>query len=185
MNEDYLWDGSGEKDELIGNLENLFSELRFNEEKNPLAIVPPAARTSWLRGFRVPIAIAASILFLVTAAIVGPRYFNRSAPPAKDSQSQVSQDISATVSPTPVDKTNPVPSGPLGLSDTKTPSIHRSPGDQQNAMAKRRAIEIRRANQLAEERREGEQAKNELMLALHIAGSKLNQVQKSVSVNKG
>jgi len=92
MNEDYLWDKSGEPDPQIQELEQILAPLRY--QPKPLELPVVRRRNYW------PLAIAASVLFALFAAGVWLR-----SRPEKPQQQQEARSVPSVVTeetPTPV-----------------------------------------------------------------------------------
>jgi hypothetical protein len=74
MKDDYLWDGSGEPDPEIQQLENLLGRFRYSRpatEFPPIALAPPHWTWRWLLGNRAlagSIAAAVAVLLVVAGA---------------------------------------------------------------------------------------------------------------------
>ena len=69
MNEDYLWDKSGETDPEIAELERKLGRLRFKTSAHPLVLPSnsPALRPWYKRNFSPVLAIAATLVILLLA----------------------------------------------------------------------------------------------------------------------
>jgi hypothetical protein len=67
MNDNYLWDRTGEPDAEVQQLEDLLGSLRY--QPRPLAI-PPTMNVRRKRAF-IPLAIAAAIALLMIAQVSG------------------------------------------------------------------------------------------------------------------
>jgi hypothetical protein len=92
MNEDYLWDKSGEPDPQIQELDQILAPLRY--QPKPLELPVERRRNYW------PLAIAASVLFALFAAGVWLR-----SRPEKPQQQQAAKSVPSVVTdetPTPV-----------------------------------------------------------------------------------
>jgi hypothetical protein len=180
MRDDYLWDKSGDPDDEIVRFEKVFQEVKFDEKTTPMPDFRPA-RNSLTQRFWIPVTIAASVAFLlVTGTLVFKKW--------SGSQTVSSGPVTSTSPAVPVDsQIAAVPPNkeqleqkPVGV----TPSGHVATlGQKRTSPQNVRPIKSRPL-QLELEREKGERAKAELMLALHIAGSKLNLVQQKLAVNK-
>ncbi len=201
MNEDYLWDKSGEPDPEIEQLENVMGRLRFKHpvELLPLPATPPVR--SFKLSFSPALAVAATLLILLLAGGVwlGLRRSSsregrdpiatRAAPiEEKRSDQGVSGprppigpenpgDPTGAVSSNPPDNELPIPVVPRN----KSPRRFSAPRQQEMARYREKRTSPRR-EQIA---REGEAAKAQLIMALHIASDKLNSVQKKIQGNPG
>ena len=166
MNDNYLWDRSGEPDTEIQKLEELLGTLRY--QPRPLEI-PADLRLQRKRSF-IPWAIAAALALLVIAAGLwlrlshsqtSPRFEARSGLPPKDQ------------SPPSV----PPPNEKLasGVLDKPAPNRKRS-ASSLVAISPRRARPIEtRPPQLTEEELA---QKEQLVMALRLVSAKLNVAQR-------
>jgi hypothetical protein len=182
MNEDYLWDKSGEPDPEIERLEQTLGRLRYKRPVEPLPL--PALTRPWYRpGFSPMLAIAATLVILLLAGglWLGLRRTNESL-----------QQVSGP--PRPVGPIDITASGgvkdqekrPTNLSAPRLPvnrSLRRAQDERRQELANltERANRIRREQQI---NREGELAKEQLIKALLITSDKLNAVQKKIQGNQ-
>jgi ferric-dicitrate binding protein FerR (iron transport regulator) len=67
MNEDYLWDKSGEPDPEIEQLEKALGSLRFKRPQEPLPLPATTPRWSFRLSFSPALAAAAALLILLLA----------------------------------------------------------------------------------------------------------------------
>lgn len=200
MNEDYLWDKTGEPDPEIEQLEKALGSLRYKRPAEPLPLPATPTRWSFRLSFSPALAIAASLLILILAGGVWLSL--------RRSNSSEGRDTIATET-APLEEKQVVPN----VSGPRPPIGPENPGDPRTVIgenkpdtvqpdrvvprkhlprrfsgarletAKHRELNISpRREQLA---REGEQAKAQLILALHIASDKLNTVQKKIQTNPG
>ncbi len=200
MNEDYLWDKSGEPDPEIEQLEKTLGSLRFKRPAEPLPLPATPQRHSFRLSFSPALAIAATLLILLLAGGVWLSMRRSSSVEGRDT-------IATGTTPIEEKRAEPSVSGP------RPPIGPENPGDPRNVIgenksdtvqpdrvvprkhlprrftgaremtARRRELNISpRREQLA---REGEQAKAQLIMALHIASDKLNTVQKKIQTNPG
>jgi hypothetical protein len=186
MNDDYLWDRTGEPDPEIQQLEEVLGTLRFQPQALEL---PVGIRPERVRSFR-PLAVAAAIAFLILAAGVWLR-INR---PAVGRQEVASEPPAARQQPTtPVVLGSPSPK----LADReivnlpkKTPDRvivikHRKSGSSYDTLANRtkrqtNSVTVPNDDSVAQlnEARAALAAKEQLMLALRLASSKLSLAQR-------
>ena len=202
MNEDYLWDKSGEPDPEIQQLEQTLGLLRYKRPVQPLPLPAMLARPWYRPGFSPMLAIAATLVVLVLAGglWLGLR---RSASSAGTSSVAATSTPRAASSPQrvsgpaprtgPIDPTarNSVPRdddqerGKLSAPRGPRNIIHRTPYNQRQEIASQqntnRMRSIRREQQI---NREGELAKEQLIKALLITSDKLNAVQKKIQGNQ-
>ena len=168
MNEDYLWDKTGEPDPEIQKLEEILGALRY--QPKPLEL-PEELRTPRQRRSHLPLlAIAASVLLALIAAGVWLRVRTRSE----------SQPHQANVAPAPV-------------VDEKTPIASRNNEEK----AEQKIEQVRKGGLpplprkhrsfspvLAKyEREEALAAKQQVMLALRLTTEKLSLVHKTKTQN--
>lgn len=156
MNEDYLWDKSGQPDAEIQQLEETLGTLRY--QPKPLKM-PAALGVPRRRNYFPVLAVAATVLAALLAAGV---WFQVSTSNKSDQQ-QVN-----TIAP--VEKTSPETVTP----EPKNRTEKKSSADKNNV-----AVHFKRRNRSAprlttRERQEALAAKEQLMLALRVASEKLN-----------
>ena len=177
MNDDYLWDKCGEPDPEIQELEQILGTLRYQpkELEIPADIRPP--RKSYVtRG----LAIAAVVALLVLGLGVW-QATRRVAKP----------EVVAEVKPTNVESTvkEPKPESSTGNVEQTKPSDQLESGAapprrrSRSAPARNRQLERMPAKLSESEVAEAKAAKDQLILALRVASSKLNQVQKKTQGN--
>jgi hypothetical protein len=199
MNEDYLWDKSGDPDPDIERLEKTLGSMRYKRPAEPLPL-PATTRTPFRLSFTSPaFAIAATLVILVLA---GGLWFGLrrsestqeqstvAAPQEKQSQQQIVSGPRPPLDPIkPTD--NKVAQAKDKLAAAQSNSGKRrnktarySSGTAQQVLARRHEpnpSERARREQIA---REGEKAKAQLIMALHITSQKLNTVQKKMQTNQ-
>jgi hypothetical protein len=155
MNEDYLWDKSGQPDPQIQELEEILGTLRY--QPKPL-VIPRNLVVSRRRNYFPLLAIAATVLLALLAAGVWLQV-------RKSSKSQPEQ---AKVAPTVPGAT---PSPDVAVKDS-TPA--KKPAIKGSTVA----VNVRRRHNTSvmkqREREEALAAKQQLMLALRVASEKLN-----------
>jgi hypothetical protein len=202
MNEEYLWDKSGDPDPEIERLEKSLASFRF---KRPLEPLPLPANSRWqfqLRSSPPALAAAAALLLLLLGGGLWLGLQRRAESPsekpalAAGSTPQVKQAVPEFSGPRPpIGTGNP---GEPGLNiSVKDEGVAPAPpvasrrarprrnGAARQQMARHRAQEIAPSQQQQIARHEGEQAKAKLIMALHIASDKLNEVQKKIQSNPG
>lgn len=200
MNEDYLWDKSGESDPEIERLENTLGRLRYRRPAEPL---PLPATSRWAFRFSFPhpaLAAAAALLLLLLAGGLWLGLQRRSgqaesvsAPVNSGPQAEKPREHKASGVRPPLGSGNPVDdklsasAGNQGsVGPDKTTPRKRLPrrfsGTRQLTARHGKDKAAPGREQLA---REGEQAKAQLIMALHIASDKLNAVQKKIQTNPG
>lgn len=163
MNEDYLWDKTGEPDPEIQELEEILGTLRY--QPRPLEI-PRDLMTPKRRNHFPVLAIAATVLLALVSTGIWLRYRTESEP--KQRQAQV---VPAPSPVEPKEATTPPqiviePQPPVGNTEERVAvnnkRRHRSPTP---SLGKR-------------EREEALAAKEQLMLALRLTSEKLSLVQR-------
>lgn len=169
MNENYLWDRTGQPDEELQKLEELLGELRYQSQ--PLAI-PTNIRAVRRQRFSPAIAIAATlILFAVAIGL----WLNFNRRPTNDAARTPKIDQTNTPQP----KTN-APDAPIEATVTKTPRPatmprrHREPAQSFVAEDKSSRTTIRSSALTPQEIAQKEQ----LVLALRMVSAKLNVAQR-------
>ncbi len=169
MNEDYLWDKTGEPDREVQRLEELLGTLRYQ----PKPLVLPTAKSVGTKPPASWLAIAAAIAVLVLAAGLWIAFRRTKSPDSlqatQPKQTVINRSI-ASKSPTPAPKEMP-----RKLVE-KAKVLHAM---RSNAFA--RGSKIRKAARPSispEEMAAAAEAKNQLMLALRLASAKLNLAQR-------
>jgi hypothetical protein len=165
MNDNYLWDRTGEPDTEVRQLEDLLGTLRY--QPRPLEI--PATVSFRRRRTFVPLAIAAAIALLVIGAGLWIRFAN-------SNQRPVQQAVSPPQSVTPP-KTTPAPKEQMAtsLSPEESKAIpHGGRNPKQNLIALRRRPTQPPAPLTEEELAQKEQ----VLVALRLVSAKLNLAQR-------
>jgi hypothetical protein len=179
--DDYLWDRTGEPDPEVQQLEEILGTLRY--QPRPLVIpagVQVGRERSFFRGSapRLAIAAAIAVLLLGVGLFLGIQSLQRgSQPSVAKSDNAVKPNQTP---PTPEETRHPSIAKEIPQPVQKTvvgPDRHRV-----NQALARNTNRIRNAairdQQLAEERKKAEAAKDQLMLALRVASSKFNYAQR-------
>ncbi|HEX8493592.1 MAG TPA: hypothetical protein VF658_12165 [Pyrinomonadaceae bacterium] len=195
MSDDYLWNKSGTPDPEIERLEQLLGDLRYRRPSGNLPL-PQSAPVSSRRSFPPVFAIAAAVLFMMVAAgawfALGLR--NQETTPgvaAINVQPGAARDW-------PNPESMSVMTAPVTSVETNEPELKFSGPKASRLNRQRRSPELRRgaqpdvqlASSSSPNRRErisedeGVAAREQLIKALHLASSKLNQVQKKIQDNK-
>jgi hypothetical protein len=199
MNEDYLWDKTGEPDPELAELERKLGRLGFKPSAHPLQLpahAPMLARHR--KNFYPVLAIAAALVLLLLAGGLWSGLLRSS---SVDDGNRTVAETAPGANPSAPDFSGPRP--PIGPVETttsvNTPSEDRQPNNSTSRAASRRRFinraerarrreliavrasmnkaRVRREQQLA---REGEAAKAQLIKALHITSDALNAVQKKI-----
>jgi hypothetical protein len=161
MNEDYLWDKTGEPDPEIEHLERVLGSLRY--QPRPFEI--PRESQSGNRKTRLSLlAIAATIAIAVVAAGLWLA---------------LNRPMTAEIARIQL---------PVGVLPMPTmPEVVSGPPIRVGVVADRKPIVRRRESteRLLAERKEAEQAKQQLLLALRLTSSKLSMAQKKVQGTPG
>jgi hypothetical protein len=202
MNEDYLWDKSGEPDPDIEQLEQTLGRLRYKRPLEPLPL-PAPSRWSFRQSFSPRLAAAAALLVLLLAggiwlslrrsspATVATPVATKEVPEEKRSEPQ---QYEASGPRPPLGSGSPIESRLASGGDKpraveqeavtpRKPLPRQFSGTRQLLARQRDAKASTQREQIS--RREGEQAKAQLILALHIASDKLSTVQKKIQANQG
>lgn len=196
MKDDYLWDKSGEPDKDVEQLEQLLGNLRYRRPDKPLPL-PQRAPVVYRRTFTPALAAAAAVLFVMVAAGV---WFALGAREQRETQGISAINVRAgsaqewfnadgllasTLRETK-EQVNPPAQTSLATSGTRSDRTRRSPVSIRREMTTERMAKSTPSNRrerISED--EGIAAREQLMKALHLASSKLQQVQKKVKDNKG
>ena len=169
MKPDYLWDKTGEPDPEIVRLEQVLGTLRY--KPRPLQI-PDEVRPATKRSYSFLLAIAATIA--VVAIIAGIWLSLNRATPGQISALELPDPypylpIPVVESPTEPEQAGPRRDAPTSSSTSGSPTrvFHRNRELNESVIA---------------ERKEAEAAKEQLMLALRLASSKLSLAQKKAQI---
>lgn len=163
MNDDYLWDKTGEPDPQIQQLEEILGTLRY--QPKPLQ-VPEELPLPRRRNHSHWLAIAAVVLLAILAG--GIWLSTRSGGYAP------SHEVKVTPPPAPIKEVTP---SPTNTTAPKTPELKSEPGDEVVAVHKYRPRSS--APVLStREREEALMAKEQVMIALRLATEKLSLVHK-------
>ena len=182
MNEDYLWDKTGEPDPEIQQLEEIFGTLRYLPKplEIPQDIVPPRRQ----RNHFPVLAIAASILLALLAAGVWLRVRTERKPEPK----------TAVVTPVLNEKTpagTPSGIGPVNNADqAKNKPTNNEEEARNNEQVRkgglpplpRNKYHTRSPALTGQEREEALAAKQQLMMALRLTSEKLNLVHRKMQI---
>jgi hypothetical protein len=192
MKDDYLWDKSGAPDPEIVQLEQLLGDLRYRRPGVSL----PLPKRAPARPGRTFFAIAAAALFMMMAAgvwfAVGQRNQGGAAGLAAinaqpgSARDWLNPESFAAMTPQAIDAVTHEPErgihAPGALPDRKQRRSSESKrGASTDAQLARSASPNRRERINMDE---GVAAREQLIKALHLASSKLNQVQKKIQDNK-
>ena len=170
MNEDYLWDKSGEPDPQVQQLEEILGTLRY--EHRPLEIRTQSRRRSYFPA----LAIAATVALALLAAGLWLRAQSQKAHRPEQVKSVVPGGIKEDV-PTPIVPRN---KGAVQKSKDTTAMAPRPHLNRRNFFAGnvKRVKASPAAGLTAKERTEALAAKEQLMVALRLASEKLNLAQR-------
>jgi hypothetical protein len=202
MNEDYLWDKSGEPDPEIERLEQTLGRLRYKRLAEPLPL-PASTRWSSRLSFSTPALAAAAALFLLilagglwlglrrSSSTEGNRTIASGPTPTETRElQQIVSDVRPSVErdsqiekKAPQDENKLVAAAVPNVGSRRDRLSRRSPGARPMLASRREPSRSsrERREQIA---RDGEKAKEQLIFALHIASEKLNRVQKKIQTNQ-
>jgi FtsZ-interacting cell division protein ZipA len=159
MNDDYLWDKSGQPDPQIQQLEEILGTLRY--QPRPLEI-PHDLRTPGRRTYFPLIAIAATVLVALLAAGLWLK--------ARRAAESPQQQATVRVAPE-VENKSPAPKA---TKENFAPAGQASPRNVAVAANNRRRNRSSATALTARQREEALAAKEQVMLALRLASEKLN-----------
>lgn len=185
MNDDYLWDRTGEPDPEIQQLEEVLGTMRYQAQ--PLEL-PAGTRPGRERRYFPRLAVAAAIALMILSAGLWVRMHRLQTPGPGEMATKLPhvtepKKDQATASPIPV----PVNRQMAGNVDKVAPERKTrlrnrklaSPGDSLVRKVNRpRDVVVPPVELTAEQRNEGLEAKEQLMLALRLASAKLNLAQR-------
>lgn len=195
MNDDYLWDKSGEPDKDLEELEQLLGALRYRRPNAPLPL-PQRAPVRPQRSFKPFLAAAAALLAIIFAAgiwfALGSRRQGETEGIAginvQAGHSQEWLNADSLFASTLAERDEPANQPETKFVATRAARSNqprRSMASNRRALPEERTAKSPSSNSLegiSED--EGVAAREQLIQALHLAGSKLHQVQKKVSDNK-
>lgn len=171
MNEDYLWDKSGKPDPEIQDLEEILGTLRYQPRELE---IPPQLETRHKSFMVRGLAIAAAVALLVLGAGIWmnlrqekPDDSNQAAAPAVDEKK----------------RTNLQATAPAPVVPPSVPTVSHLPRTSPLAGNRRRPSKVRRPSLSESEIVEAKNAKDQLMIALRLASSKLSMAQKKTQGN--
>jgi hypothetical protein len=179
MKEDYLWDQTGEPDPEIQKLERVLGTLRY--QPRPLDIpagLAPVRRQTFVPRLPRLLAIAATIAIMVLGVGLWFGLQRTQSTEVSKEKSKPSTTGPQVVAAGPAPESNPTPV--VQSTDLKEKRIrHRiSPVSLSNQVVASRRTPANTPKLTAEERKEAEAAKEQLMLALRVASSKLSFAQR-------
>jgi hypothetical protein len=159
MNDDYLWDKTGQPDPQIQQLEEILGTLSY--QPRPLEIPKDLVAPRRPRYFPL-LAIAASVLLAILAAGVWLRVRSRSESPKQQARIE-------TTTPGPEEKPHQTPTSPENKSAVNPPLVAANKSHRKRSAA---SVFPKR------EREEALMAKEQVMLALRLASEKLSLVHR-------
>jgi len=178
MDNDYLWDKTGEPDAGVQELEEVLGTLRYQPQP---FILPKEAHTSPRRNWTAVLAIAAAVALLAMALGI----FLRVQKTQRSQPGQITKN--ANNNDRPSEQQAVVPN------ESPTPKLENSPEKKTNVPERNRNLKTnqlmlaRRLNREGQSKREqlnaanrveAEAAKEQLMLALRVVSAKLNFAQR-------
>jgi len=181
MKDDYLWDRTGEPDPEIQELEEILGTLRYQ----PRALEIPAdlevdRKRSFFRAFGPPLAIAATIAMLLLA--LGVWLGLQRSQPGPLAETPRTPEVKPNPAPAPLRSPSETPNSTATASAPGSKSIETPrPRVSEPVVARvpnRHRKQPANSQELAARAQEGKAAKDQLMLALRLASSKLNIAQK-------
>ena len=158
MNDDYLWDKTGQPDPEIQQLEEILGTLRYQPKQ---LMLPKDLRMPRRRNYFPLLAIAASILLALVAGGIWLRVRSRTEVPRQEAKVE-----------TPIPKPIETPEPPQNKFAVNPP------------LQATNRIHRRRSASSAVNREEALMAKEQLMLALRITTEKLSLVQRRTQPNQ-
>jgi hypothetical protein len=179
MNNDYLWDRTGEPDAEVQQLEEVLGTLRYQPEPFQL---PAAVQAAPRRRFFSALAIAAALAFMILAGGIWLSLHRQqaSAPDniVKTPKERESRQPVNTSSPeSTVERVRTLDKNPDELAAQRKPAPRRNRAPRH---ADRNDSPLLRDEMTAAQRAEAEAAKVQLMLALRVVSAKLNLAQRKI-----
>ena len=158
MNDDYLWDRTGQPDPEIQQLEEILGTLRYQPQ--PL-VIPDDLRVPRRRNYFPLLAIAASVLLALIAGSIWLRLRSRNVAPLQQARVE-----------TPTPKLDEAPKPPVNRSVVNPP------------LQATNRIHRKRSAPSVVNREEALVAKEQLMLALRVTTQKLQLVRLKTQPNQ-
>jgi hypothetical protein len=177
MNEDYLWDRTGEPDPEIQQLEQVLGTLRYQPRTLEL---PATVRIGRPRTFITRIAIAAAVAAMLISGVSWLLLQKQSTPVGLQSGTPPADLNSKTASERAVTPAKDEPAKSRNVNGTPERERKRS-GVSKSQLARSkqlRPIKPHSTYTTARDRAEAQAAKEHLLLALRVASAKLNLAQK-------
>jgi hypothetical protein len=172
MNNDYLWDKTGEPDPEIQELEELLGTLAFQ----PRPLVAPDHLHAGQRRFISPAAIAAAVALLLLGAAV---WWGLNRPPKPSGVELVGQPSINNVTPAAPAKEHTAIADEKSRQVQPEPKLHEGLAHVAHVRNNNRIRARAFATDLtATQRAEAAKAKEDLLLALRLASAKLTLAQK-------
>lgn len=169
MNDNYLWDRTGEPDPEIQKLEELLGELRYQPQ--PLDI-PAHITVGRKRSFYLPMTIAAAIIMVAILSALWFQFSRKPSAPALQSK----QNAPATPTNVPQPESSP---------EQKTVAVKNEPKEQKprrqlnrNLLAINKRPVVRREGSAPQLTPEELAEKEQVLVALRLVSAKLNLAQR-------
>lgn len=177
MNNDYLWDKSGEPDAEVQELEDVLGTLRYQPQP---FVLPEDTRTVAGRKWYPILAIAATIALIALALGIWVRVQRQPASQPDQSANNNSRAPEQPAAVAPKEKPGPVVAKSPEPKEI-IPTAPRTPRPNRSTLVRHvnRSSPSRQEEQMsAANRAEAEAAKQQLMLALRVVSAKLNFAQR-------
>ena len=166
MNDDYLWDKSGEPDSEVEHLERLLGKFQYQPQPLDLPAITPR------RKFSPALAVAAAVALIAVGLGVWLSWYSRA--------KETTPSVTASVTPAPekkeVKQHEQVAATPRDEPTVQETQIAKNP--KTNHRFTRHEFGNRQSPLAPARLTEEEKAKAQLMFALQITSSKLNLAQK-------
>ncbi len=181
MEDDYLWDQSGEPEPEIQELEQLLGTLRY--QPRPLEIpegLQPGRQRFALRDFKPLLAIAAAIALIVLGAGLWLSLERRDTTGVAKTEPKPSPSEAQAAATVPEDVQDQTPNDGKDSFSLLTPRLNKPRRDRLNQTRvavnanRKRAFETKAPELAGDELKEAEAGKAQLMLALRVASAKFN-----------
>ena len=179
MNDDYLWDRTGEPDPEIQQLEQVLGTLRYQPRPLELPVQIPIGRP---RTFVPRIAIAAAVATMLVGGAAW-LFLHRPGASMRGLESSSNPPTAEKLKTTP-EKVGPPANDEVVAKATKNKTLEdtpKEPGGRKSLVAGNRRFRALRAKDselTARDRAEAQSAKEQLLLGLRVASAKLNLAQK-------
>jgi hypothetical protein len=174
MNDDYLWNKTGEPDEEVKELEEILGVLRYQPRE---LVLPKDLSVPRRRNYYPLLAIAATVAFALLAAGLWFSFKSSNNSSLETAKTKSTPESSPLTSPKTNDDSKGQTNAPQVAGNNKAPQP--TPRRKQ---VRHSAANPALAAKRQREREEALAAKEQLLIALRLASEKLNQAQRRTQI---